>query len=559
VQPLVGYIRVSKVKAAAETFRSPDLQRQSMMQWADLKYGKRGHRWVDWFEDLDQSGVTVNRPALGRATECAQANGADIVVFDLSRYSRNVPEGLRALRLLAEKNIAVESASENVDASTSEGELSLTLMLAVNQYQLKKYSENWRHLLAENRRRGSWHGKAPFGYRRAKRGDFPAGTGLVGRIVPDETHARHVQSIFDRYNRGHTIYRIGADAVSEGWFSRIETVRAILENPVYIGKVAEKEYEVARDRTGAERIDSHLRPIRRPKPGGKVTLLPGLHEAIITEDTFDLALARLAREKRGPIQKTNLVRWSASGRTKCASCGRNLYFMDKSHMVPGDARYLVCTKRLCSEKPGSVRVAELEEVLERFIAALPLKIIPRTDELIAGAEQDAKDAAKRRGSLTRKLDKLRSERTATTRILLSGNWPEGLTEDDVRTALETVRAEIDEIDRDLVRLPSHPDVDLAPLHNLKEGVVTLADLWPKLSFERRTEALELLGMTVFIRPRRKHRDSLAGRVFIRSSFELGDLEAVEPVEALRAVGSKKRTVPKKQSRPPKGPRRQSAG
>lgn len=556
VQTLVGYVRVSKKKAEADTFRSPDLQRASMKQWAEAKYGKDGHRWAGWFEDLDQSGVTIHRPALGKAVECAEDNEANIVVFDLSRYSRNVPEGLHALGLLAEKNIRVESASEHLDPSTSEGELSLTLMLAVNQFQLRKYSENWRKLINENRRRGAWHGIAPFGYRRAKAADLPPGTGTAGRIVPDETHAPHVRYMFDRYNEGQTLHRIGVHAVEQGWFKRVESVRTILENPVYVGMVVEREYEVARNAKGEIRLDNHLRQLRRPKKNGKAVHLPGLHEAIIDDKTFQQAQARLVREKHAPIEKSPKARWSAVGRTRCDTCGRRLYFLDKSHTVRGDARYVVCTNRACKGKPGSVRLADLEPILEQFVGALPLRVIPRTEELIVEAEREGKNTAKRRKVLAVELEKLRTERVTLTRKLVSKNWEAGLTEDDISSALEAVREEMESVENQISRQPVHPEIDTAPLRALKDNVVTLADLWPQLSFERRTEALELLGMTVFVRKSRKHQDSLDGRVYVRCSFEIGDLDAEPPSAGADDSTRIVQSIPQKKARPPKGPRSQ---
>jgi len=72
-----------------------------MERWATLRYGKSGHRWLDWLTDLDRSGVTIDRPALNKARDLAIAERASIVVYDMTLYSRSVPEGLSALERLA--------------------------------------------------------------------------------------------------------------------------------------------------------------------------------------------------------------------------------------------------------------------------------------------------------------------------------------------------------------------------------------------------------------------------------------------------------------------------
>ena len=120
--PLIGYVRVSSVAGRLdERFQSPALQREVMERWATLCYGKNGHRWLDWLTDLDRSDVTIDRPALNKARDLAVAERASIVVYDLTRYSRSVPEGLSALERLAADDVRVLSASEDLDATTPEG------------------------------------------------------------------------------------------------------------------------------------------------------------------------------------------------------------------------------------------------------------------------------------------------------------------------------------------------------------------------------------------------------------------------------------------------------
>ena len=72
VAPLVGYVRVSAVRGRGdERFKSPDLQREAMTRWADNRFGRNGYEWLDWFTDLDRSGVSLDRPELNKARLCA--------------------------------------------------------------------------------------------------------------------------------------------------------------------------------------------------------------------------------------------------------------------------------------------------------------------------------------------------------------------------------------------------------------------------------------------------------------------------------------------------------
>ncbi|MBA3604908.1 MAG: recombinase family protein [Acidimicrobiia bacterium] len=72
----------------------------------------------------------------------------------MTRYSRSVPEGLSALERLAADDVRVLSASEDLDATTSEGELSLTMLLAMSQYQVRRIGASWRNVIERNKRDG---------------------------------------------------------------------------------------------------------------------------------------------------------------------------------------------------------------------------------------------------------------------------------------------------------------------------------------------------------------------------------------------------------------------
>ena len=72
----------------------------------------------------------------------------------MTRYSRSVPEGLSALERLAADDVRVLSASEDLDATTPEGELSLTMFLAMAQYQVRRIGASWRNVIERNKRAG---------------------------------------------------------------------------------------------------------------------------------------------------------------------------------------------------------------------------------------------------------------------------------------------------------------------------------------------------------------------------------------------------------------------
>lgn len=302
---LVGYVRVSSLAGRdenEEAFKSPDVQRDAMIQWAKARYPN--HRWLEWFIDLDTSGSTHDRPLLNKASDLAIQQGADLIVYNFSRYSRNLPEGLTALRKLQEKGVSVYAAAGGVSGGTAEDDLTLAMFLMMNQYQLAKIAEGWQQVIRRNKDEGKWHGVVPFGYRRATEQEKRRLGRRVGVIVPDKVNARHVRKLFTLYAEGAGLFELGRMGVEKQWFYRIGTAKDILSNPAYIGKLPVKTYQKAFNReTNERRLDKHRRQLKEVVPGSQVSFVDGLHEPIVSEELWTKVQARLLKERRAPRTK----------------------------------------------------------------------------------------------------------------------------------------------------------------------------------------------------------------------------------------------------------------
>src|SRR5262245_44968311 len=83
-----AYIRVSRVAGrSGESFISPGEQRSAIDEWA-----KRNHvQILEYHEDLDQSGGTLNRPGFQEALKrCRAGLTGGIVGAKLDRLTRSV-------------------------------------------------------------------------------------------------------------------------------------------------------------------------------------------------------------------------------------------------------------------------------------------------------------------------------------------------------------------------------------------------------------------------------------------------------------------------------------
>ena len=248
VTVFIGYIRVSSVAGRdrnQDAFQSPAIQKESMERWAAQRYGKGSYRWLEWITDLDSSGSSIHRPKLEQASHLAVKNQADIVVYNFARYSRELPEGLAALRVLDDQGIRVHSATEGVSGGSAEGDLSVQLFFMLNEYQLRKTAESWQGIVRRNKDAGRWHGVPPYGYRRATDEEKRKLGRSSGVIVPHEENSKNVKKIYTLYSQGKSLYEIGTYAAEQEWFTRIGNVKDILQNPAYLGLLPVKQYKPA--------------------------------------------------------------------------------------------------------------------------------------------------------------------------------------------------------------------------------------------------------------------------------------------------------------------------
>ena len=551
MQRLIGYVRVSSVAGRDdERFKSPDQQREFMRQWARARYGD-AHEWIEWFEELDQTGTTIDRPELNKVHELAIDKQANIIVYDWSRYTRSVSQGLIALAKLAESGVKVLSVSEDVDPSTPDGELSLTLFLAMNQHFAKKMSSSWKRSIRSNVQQGWWHGVIPYGYRAPTAAEAKKIGRTSGVIVPDKKAAKHIQEIFRRYLAGEAIYAIGRYGVTQGWFKKDGTAREIVANPVYAGFVRIAETAPARSKKTGELLrDNHgrVRNLARPET---VAYYRGKHEPLVSAKDVVRARKRLAREAKPAAPRSALPRWSAATRTVCYTCGRKLQYHDKSAMVTGTPGvYLTCTNRNCEGRPGSVRIEDLEAQLAEVIKSMPLQVKDVSKEMRARQRAVKGDSSATRAQLLAERRKKKELHTQALARLMSTEYPDpdtGATEEEAREAVRYLKSQVEKLDEQLDRLGpevrTNDEITIAG-----ERIGTLADLWDHMTYSERVEALEALGAIVKIKPSTKHAQPLDGRLVLSLSFDPTLEFAARTAKKSASTKTRKKAAPKKRSR-----------
>jgi len=146
---LLGYIRVSTLPQVKGT--SMDVQREAIERYCQV----HGHTLLKVYTDKGKSGV-LKRPQqeklMKRCMEDSEVNG--VICYDLTRFGRDTIELLTNIQLLEKEGKKFISVKENIDTSTSTGELILQIMSAIAEFERKKILER----LQEGREWAKIHG-----------------------------------------------------------------------------------------------------------------------------------------------------------------------------------------------------------------------------------------------------------------------------------------------------------------------------------------------------------------------------------------------------------------
>lgn len=333
------YVRVSrKEQAEDDHFSIPAQLRETRLY-------VKGKGWVIVREYIDKgySGRTDRRPEFRRLMADVKAGRIQVVVVHkLDRFSRSIFDILRYWQKLQQDyNASFVSVSERFDFTTPEGKLQFYILAAFAQW----YSENLsRETIKGKKERalsGKYNGVLPFGYVKDERGEAV--------IEPNE--AEGVRIAFEAFATGNYSDSQVADLLNRHryitrhnrqWTK--DSVRDFLQNAFYTGQT---------------------------KYHGE--LLPGNHEAVITQELFDKC-QRVRRSHRAcprshaPKLRTYLLNTILH----CAACGRKLRAQNSSnyryYREMSYARKLPCP---LTANQG-VRAEVFEEQIGRVFAAFQL-------------------------------------------------------------------------------------------------------------------------------------------------------------------------------------------
>ena len=184
---LDAYIRVSRVAGrGGDSFIAPADQRRQIEAYA----AAHGHEIVEWWEDLDESGGTLHRPAFEQVRERLRSGEVDgVIAARLDRISRSVADVGRLVRDARNEGWNLIAIDLGVDLHGTNGRLVVNLLASVGEWELDRRAETWDAAQEDAVRRGIHiASRTPTGYRR--RPDR--------RLEPDPAAAPVIAELFRR-------------------------------------------------------------------------------------------------------------------------------------------------------------------------------------------------------------------------------------------------------------------------------------------------------------------------------------------------------------------------
>jgi site-specific DNA recombinase len=237
-----------------------------------------------------------------------------------------------------------------------------------------------------------------------KEGKFPGNRAAYGYIrkklekekgftlEPHPEQAPVVKLIFELYTKGEQLEdgsykRLGVSLIArklndlkipaaKGGDWVVSSIRGILSNPVYIGKVRWDYRPVVKKMVHGKIVK------KRPRAKKEDWILVnGLHEAIIDEETFSLAQKYLAENPSTPAPSQLGIKNPLAGLIVCADCGRKMVRRPYNNRTQPDT--LMCPYTSCNNVSSS-----LSSVEEKLLQALAIALDDYKVEITTNDEDD---------------------------------------------------------------------------------------------------------------------------------------------------------------------------
>ena len=269
-----------------------------------------GWEYIGVYADEAKTGTKDSREQFQRLlADCRSSKIDHIITKSISRFARNTVTLLESVRELKKLGVSIYFEEQNIDTSTADGELMLSILASYAQEESLSASENQKWRVRQNFENGQpWRGFM-LGYR-YKDGQYI--------VVPEE--AEIVKSIYADFLGGKGVTaimkRLNADGIltQQGFTWHKSAITRILKNYTYTGNLLLQ----------TKFRENHLTK-RTLRNQGQLPQYHAAdtHEPIIDIGTYNLVQLEMVRraEKFGKPQTSS--NYAFTGMITCAGCGKH--------------------------------------------------------------------------------------------------------------------------------------------------------------------------------------------------------------------------------------------
>ncbi len=355
------YCRLSRDDEYSGDSVSIQTQKAMLSQYAEEK----GFLNCEYFVDDGYSGTNFNRPDFQRMIGLVeQGKVGTVIVKDLSRLGRNYLEsGNYTEVIFPEYKVRFIAINDNVDSEKGDNEFA-PFKNIINEWYAKDCSRKVRSAFKTKALKGEFTGGFPaYGYMKDPKDRH--------HLIPDQ-NAPTVKRMFRMAMEGVSCYHIAVqlekdkvptpraflideygkyytnDLVKHPYSWTKGTVKRILGNPVYLGKLVSLRYQT--------RSFKDKRII--PRSEDQWVTVENTHEALVDQETFDLVQERIkVKQQASWANSDNKYR----GLLFCGDCHTRMVFSArKGRTSKGN---FVCNKhRRYGGKECSSHYITLEQV-----------------------------------------------------------------------------------------------------------------------------------------------------------------------------------------------------
>ncbi len=353
-----------------------------------------GLRNIRHFWDDGYTGTNFNRPGFNALlSEIEAGHVATLIVKDLSRFGRNYLQvGYYTEVVFPKKGVRFIAINNSVDSAKPSDNDFTPFLNIMNEWYAKDTSNKIKAVFKARMKKGMrCSGSIPYGYKRTKEDkqlllvDEPAAEvvrkiyrlacqGLGTTAIAEQLSAEKVL-IPSAYAAKYLPENCRHNEMADPYRWTATTVGYILDRQEYLGHTV----------LGKSICENFKTKQRRAATADELMIFPNTHEAIVDQDTWDIA--HKLRLRKRPKAANGTYTHRLSGLIYCADCGARMGFCgsenekhyDSSHAFQC-GNYRNTTNQCASH---FVRASVLETVILKAIQAVSRYALENETEFVA--------------------------------------------------------------------------------------------------------------------------------------------------------------------------------